>query len=122
HGSGMLIEARGTATATVDIKGSTFANNFADGFLGQGLGNANLTVNALGSGVGNTNTFTNGTGGFFVSNQDNAHVTTEVSNNTFTGQANKAIFIGQATPSATASSLFTSKVLNNTITSASAAV
>jgi cytochrome c2 len=122
HGSGMLIEVRGTSTATVNIVASTFSNNFAEGFLGQGLGSANLTVNALGAGAGNTNTFTGGTGGFFVSNQDNAHVTTEVSNNTFSGQANNAIFIGQATPSATSSSLLTAKVLNNTITSASAAV
>ena len=91
HGSGFLIETRGNAVATVIVTGSTFRNNFAAGLQGSALAQSNLTLNVTG------NTFQNNNEGVRCSNQNDADVTCEVSNNTFTGHPGNAIFVGNGT-------------------------
>ena len=70
------------AVATVIVTGSTFQNSLA-GLQGSALAQSNLTLKILGA--TNSNTFLDNNEGVRCSNQDDADVTCEVSNNTFTG-------------------------------------
>ena len=93
RGSGFLIETRDDAVATVIVTGSTFQNNFAAGLQGSALAQSNLTLNVTGS------TFQNNNEGLLCSNQNDADVTCEISDNIFIGHPGSAIFVGNGTRS-----------------------
>ena len=92
------------------MTGSTFQNNFAAGLQGSALAQSNLTLNVTGS------TFQNNNEGLRCSNQNDADVTCEVSNNTFTGHPGSAIFVGNGTPTLTSMASLNGKILNNNVT------
>jgi hypothetical protein len=118
-GSGFQIELRGTAVASVIFTGTAFTDNFSAGATGAALGDSDLTFNILGGTDNGANTFTNSHDAIKASNKDNAHLTTEISNNTFTNNDGNAIFVGNGVPPVSNTSLITARILNNTITAPS---
>ena len=114
NGSGMLLELRDTAVATADLQNSTFTGNKAAGFQGTGTDTANLTVNAIGAG-GHSNTFSNNNDGVLIGSSGSADVTTEFSNNTFSGNTPGVAITVSTFQSSTASGSLSAKILNNTV-------
>ncbi|MBR0850054.1 cadherin domain-containing protein, partial [Bradyrhizobium diazoefficiens] len=115
NGSGMLLELRDTAVATADLQNSTFTGNKAAGFQGTGTDTSNLTVNAIGAG-GHSNTFSNNNDGILIGSAGSADVTTEISNNTFSGNTPGVGITVSTFASSTASGSLSAKILNNTVT------
>ena len=97
EGPDFLIATRGIAVATVIVTGSTFQSALL-GLQGSALAQSNLTLKIGAIGATNMNTFSNNIGGGVrCSNQDDADMTCEVSNNTFTDNSGNAIFVGNGT-------------------------
>jgi hypothetical protein len=114
-GPGFLVETRGNAVATVIVTGSTFQNNDAAGIQGSALAQSSLTLNILGA--TSANTFMNNNEGVRCSNQNDADMSCEVSNNTFIGHPGSAIFVGNGTPMPlTGMASLNGKILNNSVT------
>jgi hypothetical protein len=111
----MLLELRGNAVATADLQNSTFTGNKATGFTGSGTAQSTLTVNAIGAG-GHSNTFSNNNDGIWVLSAGDAHVTTEISNNTMSGNSPGAAITVSTFASSTASGSLSAKILNNNVT------
>ena len=111
--NGIFIETRDNAVTTVIVTGSAFQNNVAAGIQGSALAQSNLTLKVLGA--TGTNTFTNNNEGVRCSNQDNADMTCEVSNNIFTGHPGNAIFVGNGM-TLTSSASLNGKIENNDVT------
>ena len=115
-GPGFLIATRSTAVATavatVIVTGSTFRDSLL-GLQGSALARSNLTLKILGE--TNMNTFSGNIEGVRCSNQDDADMTCEVSNNTFTGNLNNAIFVGNET-TLTDRARLNGKIQNNDVT------
>jgi hypothetical protein len=114
NGSGMLLELRDNAIASADLQNSTFSGNKAVGFQGTGTDSSNLTVNAMGAG-GHTNSFTNNTDGINIGSSGSAHVTTEISNNTISGNTGTGTTVSNFL-SSTSSSDLSAKILSNSVT------
>ena len=114
NGSGMLLELRGTAVATTDLQNSTFTGNKAAGFQGVGTDQSNLTVNAIGAG-GHSNTFSNNNDGVLIGSTGDADVTTEISNNNFSGNTPGVAITVSTFQSSTINGSLSAKILNNTI-------
>ena len=114
NGSGMLLELRGNAVALTDLQNSVFTGNKAAGFQGVGTAQSNLTVNAIGAG-GHSNTFSNNNDGVLIGSTNDADVTTEFSNNTFSGNTPGVAITVSTFQSSTASGSLSAKILNNTV-------
>ena len=114
-GSGMLLELRDSAVASADLQNSTFTGNKAAGFQGVGTDTSTLTVNAIGAG-GHANTFSNNNDGVLIGSTGSAHVTTEISNNTFSGNTPGVAITVSTFQSSTNQGSLSAKILSNTIT------
>ncbi len=90
---GMLIEMQGTATATVSVTGSTFANNFTQGIQGAAIDTATLRATVQSS------TFTTNNEGIVLNHSQGSQLRGLVQNNTLTGHPGASIVVSDSSTS-----------------------
>ena len=114
--SGLLIAGSGTASMTVNVTGSTFDENYANGYLSDTAGSATMNITLGTSGSGNT--FTNNGVPIEIVNVSTGAMTYVIANNTITNStAVTGIFATIAITAARsgAGSPMTGTIDNNTI-------